>query len=182
MAAESSLAALPGNAGYLLSRVGTAVQTGFKEVLGGWGLRPLEFAIMTALRGRQASQQELCTALGVDSGNMVELVDTLETHGYATRARDPHDRRRHLLTMTADGQQAFTAIGAAVDAYTTRFLAPLSPAEQAGLTAALSKLYAATAEGRRIPPRSAGTTGAGTTGAGTTGAGTTGATTTGAAS
>jgi DNA-binding MarR family transcriptional regulator len=153
MEAETSLSTLAGNAGYLLSRVGTAIQTGFKELLGGYGLRPLEFAIMTALHGGgQASQQQLCTALGVDSGNMVELVDTLEASGYASRTRDPRDRRRYLLTMTANGQQAFGVIGAAVGAYTARFLEPLSPAEQAALVAALTKLYAATAEGRRLPP------------------------------
>ena len=40
---------LAGNAGFLLSRVGTAVQTGFKEVLGRWQVRPLQFAILMTL-------------------------------------------------------------------------------------------------------------------------------------
>ena len=57
--------------------------------------------------------------------------------------------------MTAEGQAAFAAVAKAVTEYTERFLEPLSQAEQAGLVAALAKLYAATPEGRRMPPRPA---------------------------
>jgi DNA-binding MarR family transcriptional regulator len=153
MEVEESLSSLPGNAGYLLSRVGTAVQAGFKELLGRWRVRPLQFAILAALNaGGEASQQDLCRALGVDSGNMVELVDALETLGYAKRQRDPADRRRYLLALTADGQAAFAAMGRATGEYTARLLAPLDRAEQQALVKSLSKLYAGTAEGQRIRP------------------------------
>jgi DNA-binding MarR family transcriptional regulator len=154
MGEEEPLSSLTGNAGFLLSRVGTAVQTGFKEVLGRWEIRPLHFAILTALSAAgSASQQELCRPLGIDSGNMVELVDALETRGYARRDRDPRDRRRYRVTITEPGQAAFAAMTKAVGDYTARFLEPLDRAEQMTLVAALAKLYATTAEGRRLPPR-----------------------------
>jgi len=154
MGEEEPLSSLTGNAGFLLSRVGTAVQTGFKEVLGRWEIRPLHFAILTALSAAgSASQQELCRPLGIDSGNMVELVDALETRGYARRDRDPRDRRRYRVTITEQGQAAFAAMTKAVGDYTARFLEPLDRAEQMTLVAALAKLYATTAEGRRLPPR-----------------------------
>jgi DNA-binding MarR family transcriptional regulator len=154
MGEEEPLSSLTGNAGFLLSRVGTAVQTGFKEVLGRWEIRPLHFAILTALSAAgSASQQELCRPLGIDSGNMVELVDALETRGYARRDRDPRDRRRYRVTITEQGQAAFAAMTKAVGDYTARFLEPLDQAEQMTLVAALAKLYATTAEGRRLPPR-----------------------------
>ena len=78
-------------AGFLLSRVGTAVQSGFKDVLAGWDVRPLHFLVLSALGSRSgSSQQDLCRLLGIDSGNMVELLDVLETRGYArTGARCP---------------------------------------------------------------------------------------------
>jgi DNA-binding MarR family transcriptional regulator len=156
MEAEDTTGALTGNAGYLLSRVGTAVQTGFKELLAGWQLRPQQFAILNTLRAAGGtSQQRLCQALGIDSGNMVELVDGLEALALAQRTRDPRDRRRHLLTLTASGEQQVAEIAAAVARYTARFLQPLGQAEQAALTASLTKLYAATPEGRRVPPRPA---------------------------
>ena len=142
---------LAGNAGFLLSRVGTAVQTGFKEVLGRWRVRPLQFAIlMTLSSAGEASQQQLCQALGIDSGNMVELVDGLETLGYARRRRDPGDRRRYLLALTEPGQAAFAAMTEAVGDYTVRFLEPLGQEEQAAQVAALAKLFATTPEGRRM--------------------------------
>jgi DNA-binding MarR family transcriptional regulator len=156
MQAEEALSPLTGNAGFLLSRVGTAVQTGFKELLGSWEIRPQHFAILMAVAvAGEASQQELCRALGIDSGNMVEMVDALEALGYARRRRDPRDRRRYLIAMTAEGQAAFAAVAKAVTEYTDRFLEPLSQTEQAGLVVALAKLYAATPEGRRMPPRPA---------------------------
>lgn len=143
---------LVGNAGFLLSRVGTAVQAGFKEVLAGWHIRPLHYLILIALTTREhASQQELCQALRVDSGNMVELIDTLEKLGYATRRRDPGDRRRYLVTLTEDGRAAYAAMTEAAYRYDAQFLAPLDPAELAGLVAALSKLYLTTAEGQGRP-------------------------------
>ena len=146
-----SYSSLAGNAGFLLSRVGTAVQTGFKEVLGQWRIRPLQFAIlMTLSSAGEASQQQLCQALGIDSGNMVELVDGLETLEYARRRRDPGDRRRYLLALTEPGRTAFAAMTEAVGDYTVRFLEPLGQEEQAALVAALAKLFATTPEGRRM--------------------------------
>jgi MarR family transcriptional regulator, lower aerobic nicotinate degradation pathway regulator len=123
-------------------------------LLAGWRIRPQQFAILSALSAAgSASQQELCTLLGIDSGNMVELVDTLEALGFAERRRDPRDRRRYLLAVTAAGQAAFAAMQAATAAYTTGFLEPLSQAEQEALVAALTKLYVTTPEGRRRPAR-----------------------------
>ena len=143
--------ALAGSAGFLLSRVGAAVQAGFKELIGRWEIRPQQFAILTVLGAAgEAFQQELCQALGIDSGNMVELVDGLEARGYAQRRRDPRDRRRYLLAMTDEGRAAFAAMSKAVDKYDVQFFEPLEPDEQASLVAALAKLFAATPEGQRM--------------------------------
>jgi DNA-binding MarR family transcriptional regulator len=153
MAAEPATSALTGNAGFLLSRVGTAIQAGFKELLAGWRLRPQQYAILTTLRALgEASQQQLCRALGIDSGNMVDLVDGLESLGYAQRRRDPGDRRRYLLALTELGRRDLTAVTGAAAEYTARFLQPLDESEQATLTAALTRLYAKTPEGQRMPP------------------------------
>jgi DNA-binding MarR family transcriptional regulator len=144
---------LRGNPGYLLSRVGTAVQAGFKDVLSGWQVRPLHFLILMIIsRTEGVSQQDLCRAAGVDSGNMVELIDTLERLGYAERRHDPGDRRRHLVAMTGRGRAALAAMTEAVDTYTARFLQPLSQKEQATLISVLAKLYVTTPEGQERPP------------------------------
>jgi DNA-binding MarR family transcriptional regulator len=133
--------------GFLLSRVGTAVQAGFKDVLAGWEIRPLHFLVLSALGARSGiSQQDLCRTLGIDSGNMVELLDTLETKGYARRAPDAHDRRRHVVSITRNGRTTLAQIAKAVDKYDSEFLAPLDANERGQLVGLLAKLYAPTAE------------------------------------
>jgi DNA-binding MarR family transcriptional regulator len=143
---QAPLARLTADPGFLLSRVGAAVRAGFKDVLAGWELRPQQYQILVLLGAEDGvSQQELCTATNVDSGNMVELLDGLEAHRYVQRARDPRDRRRYLVTITEPGRAALAELGQAVEAYNARFLSPLTAPERAQLAATLVKLYATTA-------------------------------------
>jgi DNA-binding MarR family transcriptional regulator len=136
-------------AGFLLSRVGTAVQVGFKEVLAGWDLRPLHFLVLSALGARSgSSQQDLCRTLRIDSGNMVELLDTLEARGYARRAPDARDRRRHVVSITPVGRTTLAQIARAVEEYDAHFFAPLDAGERRQLVGLLAKLYASTTEAR----------------------------------
>ena len=93
------------------------------------------------------SQQELCSAAGVDSGNMVELLDGLEALKYARRDRDPQDRRRHVVTITPPGRSALVELRQAVQEYNSGFLGLLTEPERQQLTGILGKLYAATAAG-----------------------------------
>jgi DNA-binding MarR family transcriptional regulator len=149
-APRQQLAADPG---FLLSRVGAAIRAGFKDVLAGWGIRPLQYVILLVLDTRSGvSQQELCTAAGVDSGNMVELLDGLEALRYARRARDSRDRRRYVVTITPRGRSALAGLRQAVEEYNGRFLSPLSSQERQQLAATLGKLYATTAEAQQGMP------------------------------
>ena len=153
MEAEGQLRRLAADPGFLLSRVGAAVRAGFKEVLARWDIRPLQYVLLLILDTRSgASQQELCVAAGVDSGNMVELLDGLEALDYASRARDPRDRRRYVVTITPSGRSALAELRGAVAEYDARFLSPLSEREREQLTSALAKLYVTTAEGRPGTP------------------------------
>lgn len=149
MEKQAGPAQLMTDPGFLLSRVGAAVRAGFKDVLAGWGIRPQQYLILLILDARGgASQQELCAAGRIDSGNMVELLDGLEALRYAQRARDPHDRRRYLVTITPHGQTALAELRQAVAEYNERVLSPLTGREQRQLAATLGKLFATTAEGR----------------------------------
>jgi DNA-binding MarR family transcriptional regulator len=143
VAEQAALQQLTTDTGFLLSRVGAAVRDGFKQVLAGWGIRPQQYAILLVLdAGGGISQQELCVATEVDSGNMVELLDGLEASRYAKRARDPRDRRRYLVTITPHGRSAVAELREAVHEYNRRLLSPLTEQEQQQLARALGKLYA----------------------------------------
>jgi MarR family transcriptional regulator, lower aerobic nicotinate degradation pathway regulator len=154
MEKQTALRPLMADPGFLLSRVGAAIRAGFKEVLAGWGIRPLQYVILLILgTGGGFSQQELCAAAGIDSGNMVELLDGLEALGYARRARDPRDRRRYVVTITRRGRAALEELRQATEEYTSGFLSPLSKQERQQLASSLAKLYATTAEGQPGTPR-----------------------------
>jgi DNA-binding MarR family transcriptional regulator len=149
MEEQAGMAQLMADPGFLLSRVGAAVRAGFKDVLAGWGIRPQQYLILLILDARGgASQQELCTAARIDSGNMVELLDGLEALRYAQRARDPHDRRRYVVTITPAGRSALADLRQAVGEYNERVLSPLTGRERRQLAASLGKLFTTTAEGR----------------------------------
>jgi DNA-binding MarR family transcriptional regulator len=154
MEEQAPLQQLTADPGFLLSRVGAAVRAGFKDVLAGWRIRPQQYVILLVLDARGGvSQQELCAAASIDSGNMVELLDGLETLRYARRARDPRDRRRYVVTITPRGRSALAELRQAVEEYNSRFLSPLTGQELQQLATTLGKLYATTAEAQPGTPR-----------------------------
>jgi len=149
MERDQGEAAYVNRPGFLLSRVGTAVQAGFKDVLGGWGIRPLHFVLLNTLeRSPASSQQELCQALRIDSGNIVAMIDQLESLGFARRTRDETDRRRQLVSITATGQDALEKIRAAVEKYDDQFFRPLDDSQRGTLARLLALIYASTPEGQ----------------------------------
>src|SRR5271156_2172872 len=68
------------------------------------GLRPRHL-IALKLLGEQgpASQHWLPDALSLDPSNVVGLLNELEERGLITRRRDPADRRRHIVELSAKG-------------------------------------------------------------------------------
>jgi DNA-binding MarR family transcriptional regulator len=51
-------------------------------------------------------QQELGATLMIDPNNCVLLLNDLDERGYVERQRDPRDRRRHIVVITAAGLKA----------------------------------------------------------------------------
>jgi DNA-binding MarR family transcriptional regulator len=89
----------------LLTRLAKQVYRRTNEEQLGMQLRHL--VALTFLRDHQACpQQELGDAFCMDANNVVLLLNELEDLGYATRQRDPLDRRRHVVELTATGRSA----------------------------------------------------------------------------
>jgi DNA-binding MarR family transcriptional regulator len=86
----------------LLTRLAKQVYRRTNEEQLGMQLRHL--VALTFLRDHQACpQQELGDAFCMDANNVVLLLNELEDIGYATRQRDPLDRRRHVVQLTPAG-------------------------------------------------------------------------------
>ncbi|MFE0508429.1 MarR family winged helix-turn-helix transcriptional regulator [Streptomyces sp. NPDC058964] len=90
---------------FRLGTLGTVVTDRFARELEGLGLKPKHVGLMAALsHAAVASQQELAARMNVAPSLMVSLADHLEGLGAVRRVRDPQDRRRQVLTLTAQGR------------------------------------------------------------------------------
>jgi DNA-binding MarR family transcriptional regulator len=69
------------------------------------GLRPRHLVALNLLsENGPAGQQGLADALSLDPSNVVGLLNELEERGLITRRRDPADRRRHIVELSAAGE------------------------------------------------------------------------------
>ncbi len=84
-------------------------------------------------------QQDLADAFCMDANNVVLLLNELEQLGYATRQRDPSDRRRHLVNITAAGRKALRATLPGQLAIEDELLTALDAAERRTLCELLTR-------------------------------------------
>jgi DNA-binding MarR family transcriptional regulator len=71
------------------------------------GIRIKEFVALVYLReSGKAAQAKLAETMMMDANNCVILLNGLEEGGLIQRTRDPEDRRRHIVEITAKGQKA----------------------------------------------------------------------------
>jgi DNA-binding MarR family transcriptional regulator len=89
----------------LLSRLAKQFYRRSDERLLGMHMRHL-VALAYVRDHDECPQQALADAFCMDANNVVLLLNELEELGYATRVRDPGDRRRHLVRLTPAGRNA----------------------------------------------------------------------------
>ncbi len=87
----------------------------------------------------ECPQQDLADAFCMDANNVVLLLNELEQLGYATRLRDPHDRRRHVVQLTSAGRTALEHSERAQAAIEDEVLQALEPEERSTLRQLLSR-------------------------------------------
>ena len=90
-------------AGVLLLKVGKAAEQRFEKALKPLGLTPRHLAVMFEVQACPTSQQALIETVGVDPSKLVGLLNDLEAEGLIARKRDPEDRRRHIVEVSAKG-------------------------------------------------------------------------------
>ncbi|HZN21013.1 MAG TPA: winged helix DNA-binding protein, partial [Gaiellaceae bacterium] len=70
----------------------------------------------------------------------VGLLDELEEHGLVERKRDPNDRRRQSVSLTAEGKKTLSRLRGIAGRIEDDFLEPLDEEERAALHALLRRL------------------------------------------
>lgn len=126
---------------FLLKRLGMSAKD---KSLGRYeeaGLHPYHHAILAVLdEGSRETQGAIADALGYDKGQLVGLLDELETAGLVVRQRDQADRRRHVVQMTPAGRKALDKARRLSIRLDEDFLAALSEREREQLHALLLRL------------------------------------------
>ncbi len=97
--------------GLLLVAAGRQMSERMKPAFDRAQLRPRQLLLMRLVAQQAATtQQQLIEALHVDPSVLVGLLNDLEARGLVRRIRDPKDRRRHIVELSASGGRRLGAV------------------------------------------------------------------------
>ena len=134
-------AELLGNPLFLLVRLGFAIKARAVEEFERTGFSPYHHSVLALLdEGARETQAAIADVLQLDRGTLVGLLDSLEEHGLVERHRDPNDRRRHLVSLTAAGRDQLGKFRTIISSLESEFLAPLDETDRAALLSVLSRM------------------------------------------
>lgn len=104
-------------------------------------LRPGSFAVLSLIGHHQpVSQKQVSDHLSADPSDLVAVFDGLERAGLISRDRDPDDRRRYSLTLTADGESRLGRFREVSEEITGELFAPLTAGERETLRRLLQRV------------------------------------------
>src|SRR3954462_15791933 len=100
--------------GLLLALLGQEAMHRLRDAHTAHNLKPRQFQLLGLLHDHGGlAQRELVQTMAVDPSIIVTLLNPLEADGLVARERDPADRRRHLVTLTAAGERHLADASAA---------------------------------------------------------------------
>jgi DNA-binding MarR family transcriptional regulator len=127
-------------AGVLLLKVGKAAERRFAEALKPIGLTPRHLGVLFEVQACPTSQQALIEMVGVDPSKLVGLLNDLEADGLIVRKRDPEDRRRHIVEVSAKGSARLEDAKKVATTVEEELLAGLDAGQRAELLALLAQV------------------------------------------
>ena len=103
--------------------------------------RQWHYAVLASLQEYgTGSQATLSRRTGIYRSDMVGVLNELAERGLVERAPDPGDRRRNVITVTAQGRRRLGRLDKILDDLHEELLAPLTPDERDQLVHLLTRL------------------------------------------
>jgi DNA-binding MarR family transcriptional regulator len=124
-------------------RIGAVVQPQLDAVLGRYGLRSGDFAVLATLvrvGERRLSQRRLGAELSLTAGTISVRLDRLQRRGLVARTPGSEDQRQTLVVLTRKGRALFDASVEAHLANSRDLVAGLDEGEREQLAELLAKL------------------------------------------
>lgn len=132
----------PPTTGFLLVRIAEAIDRRFVARLAPLGIRPRHLHVLRYLDAHgPISQQALANGIHVDSGNLIDTLDELQTLGLIQREIDPTDRRRRRLQLTPTGARTLRRGIAASEQADNDILGALTHTQRESLHATALHVY-----------------------------------------
>ena len=108
---------------FLLSRVGYGIKLRVLEEFESAGFTIQQYGVLALLgEGASETQAKIADVLDFDRSQLVGELDALEERGLIERRRDPHDRRRHMVSITSDGKRQLAKLRTIVKQIEDAFL------------------------------------------------------------
>ncbi len=132
---------LVASSGFLVARLGFGFKAKAVARLEQAGDEIYDYSVLAILaEGSRETQATIAGALSLDPSRLVALLDSLEERDLISRQRDPHDRRRHVVSITAGGKAELTRLRHMVKQVEDEFLAPLDAEDRKTFHALLVRL------------------------------------------
>jgi MarR family transcriptional regulator, lower aerobic nicotinate degradation pathway regulator len=134
---------LAASSGFLLARLGMGFKAKAIAAAEQAGFELYDYSLLAVLaEGVRETQATIADTLTLDPSRLVALLDSLEERGLVVRQRDPHDRRRHVVSITPAGKRELSRLRAIVRRLEDEFFAPLDPESRTTFHALLLQLAA----------------------------------------
>jgi DNA-binding MarR family transcriptional regulator len=129
--------------GYHCRRATLAIIGRFLDRMSVFGLRPVEFSVLSLIRHNPGiTSRQICAALGILSPNLVRIISTLDERALLLREPHPSDGRAIGLHLTSQGKKLMKQAEAAAIELEAPSENGLTADEQAQLMALLKRVYA----------------------------------------
>lgn len=127
-----------------MKQVELAVRSRLDDMFRPIGLTALQYTALTVLeRHPNLTSAQLARNSFVTSQSMADMVTALQDQGFIARHRDPSDRRRLVLSLTADGRKLLRRYRGKVSALEEEMLSALSSRQATELRRSLLACRAA---------------------------------------